>query len=199
MKKLFLLGLLLSIISFFALFFLAKETYGYVISLHAGIFFVALFFLYGKNWALTIKKLGIPGNLKRNATYFVGGIIAVVLATILLNILFYFLNIQDGTNIAERIRELPLYLLFFGIFLAPISEELFFRAFLVEKAGIWISSILFAASHLAYGSIAELLGTFVIGLIFALIYKKSKSILPVIAIHFVFNLVSIILIHVVLV
>ena len=192
MKKLLLLGFFISVLAFAGFWTLEKETYLYVASLHLGMLFLALFFIYEKNWQKTMKKLGIPGDTWQNIKYLIGGLFAIIAAVILLNVIFYFAGIEQEDNVAEALKQLPPYIILFGIVFAPISEELFFRGFLVDKIGIFFSSTVFALSHFAYGSIAEIIGAFTIGLILAYIYKKSQSILPVIGIHFLFNLLSVI-------
>ena len=80
--------------------------------------------------------------------------------------------------------------------IAPICEEIYFRGFLfqgVKKswgvfAGIFISSILFAAAHLDLYNFLPLLA---IGWILAYIFHKTKSLIPVIFLHAIYNLLMI--------
>ncbi|HLC68996.1 MAG TPA: type II CAAX endopeptidase family protein [Candidatus Bilamarchaeaceae archaeon] len=195
MKKTLLAGFFLSVLAFVVSFLYAPESNVQVIALHSSIFFLGLFFLYEKSWKKTLKRLGVPGNLKNNVKYFIGGLAMIILSVIALNVLFYSVGANDSANITETVQQLPFYIVLFGIVVAPVTEEVFFRAFLVEKTGIWISSGIFALSHVAYGSVVELAGAFVIGIILAVVYRRSASLVPVVAIHFVFNLVSILAIH----
>lgn len=194
MKRAFAAGAVLAVLAFVVLFLAYRETFLHVPAMHAALFFTAAYLIWDSDLQTTLKKLGVPGDLKRNAVYFLGGVAALVLATVALNILFHLTGIQDGSRVAERVEDLPFYILAFGILLAPFSEELFFRGLLVEKAGPFLASLVFALFHFAYGSVAEILGTFVIGLVLAFLYQRSGSLLPVIGVHMLFNLVSILFI-----
>ena len=109
----------------------------------------------------------------------------------ILSLFLAYFHIDDRQKVVEIANKLPWYIIVFAVVFAPISEEIFFRVLLVERFGISVSAILFALSHIAYGSISEIFIVFFIGYAFAFIYKMSKSILPTIFIHFIFNLVSI--------
>jgi len=91
----------------------------------------------------------------------------------------------------EKVLGFPEYLIIFAVILAPFSEELFFRAFLTPKIGVIGAAVVFALSHIAYGSIVEVVGAFVLGLIFSLVYVRSKSITPCIAMHIAYNALAI--------
>ena len=194
MKKAFLFLFLFSLILFAASAMFFKETFLHVIALHLAIFSISLYFLFEKDFETTFKKLGITGiNLKEILLYTVKGTIGVIFLTIILSLALNYLHLNDREKVVEVANMLPPYILIFAIVFAPITEELFFRAFLVDRFGVSVSSIIFALSHIAYGSISEILAAFFIGYIFALIYKSSKSVLPTIFIHFLFNLGSIVL------
>ena len=192
MRELFALLFVIALVSFFILYTQFSDTYYYMASLHLGIFSVAMYFLYDKNWKTTFKDLGIPGNLKNNLKYTLIGIFGLFVTVFLLNIILYVLGIEDGNKVFDIVTSLPWYIVIFAIIAAPITEELFFRALLAGKFGVLISSIVFSVSHAAYGSIAQLLGAFFMGAVLAVIYKKSKSVVPCMLIHGFFNLISII-------
>jgi len=192
MRNIFLLLFAISVFSFLIFYYQLHDSYYYIGSMHLGIFSIAMYFIYDKSWKNTLKKLGIPGDLKRNAVYTVGGIVALFATVFILNIVFYFTGLEDGTKVYDIVKDLPWYLLIFAIIAAPISEELFFRALLTDKFGIVISSIAFSLSHAAYGSISQLTGAFFLGAILAVIYKKSGSIIPCMIIHGFFNAIAIV-------
>lgn len=195
------------------------ERYLAAIPLHLTLSSFSMFFLYGKNLNETIKKLGIFTRPLEQIGYGIVGFIMLVALTILLNIILYYANFDDGYKIADTVKDFPFYLLVFAILFAPISEELFFRVLLVEKIesyfssllaktqmpkllpaalGIFSSSVLFALAHLVYGSIAQLIGAFIIGIFLALLYRYSKSIVPLLIAHLLFNLTSLIIIKILL-
>ncbi len=98
----------------------------------------------------------------------------------------------------------------FWIFLivGVFAEELFFRAFLIKGLktifnkynpkkelnnvlAIVISTFLFAIMHFGYGSIAEILGAFFLGLILATWYSRRESLIQNYFGHLLYNLVAI--------
>jgi len=84
-----------------------------------------------------------------------------------------------------------------GLFLATIIvvvfiEEFFFRAFLVPRAGMIPATLIFTFFHYGYGSIAEIIGVFFLGLILAYWFKKRKSIIQNYFGHLFYNLLAII-------
>jgi len=82
--------------------------------------------------------------------------------------------------------------------IAPLSEELFFRGFLLQAfrkkwgpfTGILLSSIIFAAAHLELYNFIPLMA---IGWILGYIFHKTKSLMPVIFLHAIYNLLMILI------
>ncbi len=191
-RNIFILSFFLSIAGFAAFWIFAHDSYLYVPFMHIGMLSLALFFIWDKTLSSTAKKLGIPGDWKSNAKYCVIGAVMIMLAILLLNIAVYIGGIKDDADrVGLIVAQLPWYILLFGITAAPIIEEIFFRGFLAEKIGMVPSSLLFGLAHFAYGSITQLAGTFLIGLIMAYIYKKGRSVVPCMALHGLFNLAAI--------
>lgn len=202
MKKIFLLLFILFIIAYILL----SQQRNIIAALmpHFAIFCISVYFIYEKSFSYTLKKLGIPGNIKDNLKYWLFGFISVIVFTILLGLILshYAGVVQDSNKVHEKIKEFPIYLLVFAIFLAPISEELFFRGLLTNFSSKYLpdlvdlvpQAVLFGILHFAYGSKLEIFATFVIGLIFGYIYKRSKSLMPSILIHATYNLFSILII-----
>ena len=210
-KRFFLSVFILSVISFVFLI-TSRDSLGeglifiYEAPLHIGILSFALFFLWKKDLATTLKYLGVPGDLKRNILFTIGGFIGLMIALFATTALLSALGINDAAKVAGIVQGLPLYILAMAVLFAPFSEELFFRAFLMQffeniftylklpmlrGAAVLFSAAVFSLPHFSYGSIAEIAGAFAIGLVLALVYKYSKSILPCIAIHMVYNLIAI--------
>lgn len=190
-KKFFIGVFILCIIGFFYLFFFIGETYLYEIPVHLGFFSAAMYFLWKRNLKTTIKSLGIPGKFWNNVKFICAGFFSIIITLFAINIIANYLEINDQSAVVDIVQQLPLYILIMAVLFAPISEEIFFRAFLVSKIGVLGSSVVFALLHISYGSVIELIGAFSIGLILALIYKHSKSIVPPIAIHMGYNLIAI--------
>ena len=58
-----------------------------------------------------------------------------------------------------------------------------------------IAVIIFAAGHLAYGTLNHFLGALVIGVVLTIYYVKTKNIVANIAAHFLFDIISLLLLH----
>ncbi|MFH2106916.1 MAG: CPBP family intramembrane glutamic endopeptidase [Candidatus Micrarchaeota archaeon] len=158
----------------------------------------SLYLLWKKDFKETVKRMGV-GDFWNNTKYTIIGLLSIYFLSILIYLSLNSFGINDQNKIVETIDQLPLYVLLLAIILAPISEELLFRAYLSKRliikglpySGILFSSILFSIVHISYGSLYEFAGTFVIGIVLASIYYRSKSIVPCVMIHFIYNLISI--------
>ncbi|MWB96431.1 CPBP family intramembrane metalloprotease [Flavobacterium sp. GA093] len=120
-----------------------------------------------------------------------------VLATGLLMLLF-----KNPAESAILKKTLALFksnflLLFFTCVTAGITEELIFRGYLLPRLellfknrtlAIILSSILFGLLHFGYGTLFNIVGPIVIGLVFALQYEKYRNIKIVILCHFLWDL-----------
>lgn len=82
-------------------------------------------------------------------------------------------------------------LFFVTLIVVLFLEEFFFRAFLTQKIGIVLSTIFFTIAHLGYGSIAEIIGVFFLGLILAYWYKKKKSLIQNYIGHLLYDLFAV--------
>lgn len=140
--------------------------------LGAATFCVALPFIYGSSFlsAQAMELLGLPVKL------------------------------QDLANLFATTDSPPLLLAltFMAIVVAPLGEELLFRAgcfriarrFLPRWLALLVSAIAFASLHLSAIHFVPLV---VLGIIFALAYEKSGSLLVPVVAHGLFNLNSILM------
>jgi membrane protease YdiL (CAAX protease family) len=158
--------------------------------LHMSFLSLALYFLWDKREELLRGCGRMPTKFGRGVMIFLAMLLAVGLA----NLVIHFALFPEGEATIELIPELPLYLLIMSFTLGPVSEELFFRAFLVPRSGILGSSALFAIIHAIYGSMAGVGGAFVLGLVLAWGYRQLKDPVPCIIAHMLFNLLSVSLI-----
>ena len=92
-------------------------------------------------------------------------------------------------------------LLIFTCLTAGITEELVFRGYLMPRlqlffknnyASIVISSLLFGLMHVGYGTIFQVVGSMMIGLVFAIHYQKFRNIKILIFCHFFWDFMSLI-------
>jgi len=156
---------------------------------------VPIAFLVSKERSLkkTMKWLGFKQIngwelLKKTLKLF----LALLAVSIWLSIALNVLGLNDLQLVAESLEKsralLPLF--FWIVVLRVISEEVFFRGFLVGKIGAVASSGVFALFHLGYGSTTEVLGAFVLGLVLAKAFQLNKNLYPNIAAHMVYNAIA---------
>ncbi|MBD3209822.1 CPBP family intramembrane metalloprotease [Candidatus Micrarchaeota archaeon] len=167
-------------------------------TIHVGLFSAAMIFLWKKDLKTTLDGLSFPGDVLRNLVMSVNGFVLVICTLLVLGIVAALVGFADQSAVYEKVAELPVYILAFAVVFAPVSEELFFRAFLVDRVGVVLSSLLFGLMHFAYGSAVEIIGAALIGVVLAFIYKASKSITPCLVIHLTYNLMSIAVMRLVL-
>jgi len=120
----------------------------------------------------------------------------LLFASISLQQILNIVNLNDLEKVNNLIIQIKgnLLVLVYLITVRPIAEEIFFRGFLTQKTGLLFSSIFFALAHMFYYSIAEIIGAFVLGLILAYFYLKTKNLYPNILSHIGYNLIIISLI-----
>ncbi len=156
---------------------------------------------------LNPEKKGIP-------VLFAWGVAVFLLmcaTTFAANILFYFAGINDAVLVKQKISTLPLSVLVLASTFSPLAEEAFFRGLLFRKisgmpagsasknkrqhpgwvAGAIVSSAAFGAMHILYGSVAEVLAVFALGLVLCAATYRAKSLVPVVVAHALFNIASI--------
>lgn len=120
---------------------------------------------------------------------------AVYLVILLHNMTLAFFDIMPQGEYMLALFETDLNLWLLGsviVLIAPITEELFFRSFvysgLAENLG-WkkaalISALFFGAAHM---QLVSFIPTFLLGLVFAYLYHRSKSVFPGMLLHFLVN------------
>lgn len=191
--KFFILGLILFLIVASNYFFDIFSAEVKIILIQFSMLFGGLSFIYKKNLKKTFENLNIFLDLKNTVLFTGGGIVIIFAFLIVLGILFNVFEIHDYSKVTDKMQLFTPLIFLSAVTLGPVAEEIFFRAFLIKRTGIIFSSALFALAHIAYGSIAEIIGAFGIGIILALIFLRSKSILPCILIHVLYNLSALIL------
>lgn len=154
---------------------------------------------------LSAKKSEIPSLI----IWGVAVAVAALLLTEAISIALGWLGLYDAQLVTSKVLSFPLSLLVLAFTIVPICEEAFFRGYVFRQATeilskfalplpAWyfsavFSSLLFAATHILYGSKAELIVTFFIGILFCAIAQKKNSLVPSIVAHAFYNLFSIVL------
>jgi membrane protease YdiL (CAAX protease family) len=162
------------------------------------LFFPFIVFTYflakGRNISSIVEELKI--SRKRLTYKALGAGLVLLIAVLLLEAglagLEQVAHVYLPTNVAQVLGGFPIWVLAFTVIIAPVNEEIFFRAFLVPRVGIVPSAILFALFHLGYGSIAEFVGALIYGLMAGYALKKTDSLYPSIIGHLLVNALAVV-------
>ncbi len=165
--------------------------YSVVVDAHLAMLSLALYFIHKDVDKVLADKITKRKELYKSGLHALGLLFLMVVAVLALSYFMLFLGIRsDALKVYSKVAELPLYVVLFAVLFAPLSEELLFRGFLAARYGIAASAALFALSHLFYGSLSEIAGAFVIGLILAYYFRKERNLLTCIIAHALFNAAS---------
>ena len=134
-------------------------------------------------------------------------IVIGVLSAILLYIVFYFGNIISGflfpfkdaqvmSVYSNRSNGSAIGIGLLLLFIIGPGEEIYWRGFvqntlskrLGENKGYVISVLLYAGVHIITGNVMLVIAAFVCGIFWGWIYKKEKSLLPVMISHAIWDL-----------
>lgn len=165
-------------------------------------FFMIIFPLF---WLRIVKKLDwkkiqkelvpSPKDLKSELIGSIKLFFALFIGFILLSLILTSLGLNDLEKVSEVIAmNMENALLFILLMVVLVFiEEFFFRSFLVNRIGMFPSSLIFGIAHAGYLSIAQIIGAFALGLILAYWFKQNKSIIQNYLGHLFYNLFAIIL------
>lgn len=168
--------------------------------------FLFLYAHFAEKQNLLLKKpvrYGIGFYILSIASIAVAVIIITSLAMLALKFWGYGTNLQSVTlkKMISILKANPLLLLFTCI-TAGVTEEIIFRGYIQTRielvfksplSGIIISAVFFSLAHSYYGTVQEIVGPFVIGLIFSIYYYKYKNIYALMIFHFLFDYTQILL------
>jgi len=73
-------------------------------------------------------------------------------------------------------------------------EEGFFRGFLQPRVGLLVSSVLFAFAHFSYGLPSLAIGVFTISLLIGYTFDRTRSLVPCIVVHGVFDAIQLLVV-----
>lgn len=117
-------------------------------------------------------------------------------AGIVVNLLLYLMPGTDLTGNSDTIintlsQKSTLLSIFYTCIVAPITEELFFRGFVMknfsrvsQRFGIFMSAFFFGLSH---GNLSQFALAFILGIFMGYVDIKHNSLIPSILIHFTTN------------
>ena len=95
-------------------------------------------------------------------------------------------DLEKVDDAISGISSRPFFLAYVLLVAVP-AEEIFFRGFLVKRTGAVMSSVLFGLAHIGFGSLAEVLGAFVLGLVLAKAFERNQNLFPNIFAHMLYN------------
>jgi len=150
--------------------------------------------IFGKNFE---KELGLTlVNLRKNVKIgIIYGFVGWFIAVIVLSLISYFYRFEAPKELVEILTPKSLWSLI-GLIVLSWSligpcEELFFRG-LIQGAftkwkgpfmGVLISALIFGLAHLESRFWIRSISTFILGVLYGLIYNKYKSIISVATAH----------------
>ena len=123
-------------------------------------------------------------------------LVALFAAFLVLSTILSFAGLNDLNNVNDVVNgEIQNNALVFAVTIAVVVfiEEFFFRGFLQKRIGILPSTAVFTILHIGYGSIAEIIGVFALGLILAYWYKKHNSLFQNYLGHLLYNIIAILI------
>ncbi len=123
------------------------------------------------------------------------GVIAVVaLSALIVGAAGGFENLPDeAPKMVLWMGSLPALLRLAVSLSAGVVEEIFFRGFLMPRAGFVASNVLFVLAHLSYGQPFMLLGVALLSVGFSCLTIWRGNIWPAIAAHFLFDAIQLLI------
>ena len=117
-------------------------------------------------------------------------IFTLIAASFLIAIILTIFGLNDlevVSDVIGAVLQLPIIIIIYFFVIRVFLEEFFFRAFLVPRLGVILSSVIFGLAHIGYGSVAEAVGAGALGLVLAFFYSKHGKILPNFLAHMIYN------------
>lgn len=165
-----------------------------IIALDALLVLIPLAFIISQKKSVAAALCLRSGGLKKDAVQGALLFAMLVAAGALIVVLLSMVGLNDLGLVEGAMRAAALQAPYVVVYLAvvrPLAEELFFRGFLATKTGPWIQALLYAALHSAYGSVAEIVGAFVMGALLGVYFLRNKTLIPNILAHWAYNLLAI--------
>jgi membrane protease YdiL (CAAX protease family) len=132
-------------------------------------------------------------------------LLTVVAVLIVFSIVWTLLGLKKDSNSLNKIIDIfrhNHFLVVLTCLTAGITEELVFRGYIMPRLqllfnktylSVIISSVIFGLIHFGYGTALNVIGPFIIGLVFALHYYKFRNIKILIICHFLWDYIVILL------
>lgn len=158
---------------------------------------ISVYLYNGSTLEQFLNKIGfvrterMPYMIGKSIFWLLMVVVVIGLGTVALTTL----GIDDRKAVIEKVRGFSVPLIVVGASLSPVAEELLFRGVLLNKCGVLVSSLLFAISHITYGSINMVVNASLAGIVLCKARETEKTLLIPIIVHAAFNIMSIIAIY----
>jgi membrane protease YdiL (CAAX protease family) len=215
-KKIITIGIIVSIVLFFAALLVSKLLKDVLLlSDEAALFssriaiWVALAALFIYVRQIEKQPLLLWQEKKYSIVHYILSVITtlltVVAVLIVFSIVWTLLGLKKDSNSLNKIIDIfrhNHFLVLLTCLTAGITEELVFRGYIMPRLqllfnktylSIIISSVIFGLIHFGYGTALNVIGPFIIGLVFALHYYKYRNIKILIICHFLWDYIVILL------
>lgn len=215
-KQKIIIGIILTMVLFLLVLFGSRHLQEYFQVSKGTMFFISriliwCILLFTMVYAQKIEKqkLLIWDEQKYSWSYYPLSIIITLFIVLFFVIILGLIAIQIGgkqeSDVMNKVMELFKHnypLLLFTALTAGVTEELIFRGYLMPRLellfkkpiySIIISSLLFGLIHYGYGTVINVVGPIIIGIIFALHYYKFRNIKILIICHFLWDYIVILL------
>ena len=148
--------------------------------------------------ALGLSLVNVSNNIKQGIKKYLVTLPLIILAGFIINLIssYYGINpeMQDVVKwiLEENSIFILMSLIFFGIIIAPLIEEIIFRGFLQSalknyfgrRYAIVISASLFAAVHMDVFAFFQIL---ILGILLGYLYEKTQTLVASVVIHILHN------------
>ena len=142
-------------------------------------------------WSDAKEFFGFKGFGLKEAKQTMVLLFLMIVSMFLINLIWSFFQPEALGIVSNQIRNIYRmwgFSFYVYIFVMAFSEELFFRVLLVDRFGIFLSTIFFALMHNAYGSYLAMLVSFILGLLLAFWWKKERNYYILFLAHFLYDL-----------
>jgi len=154
----------------------------------------------------SFAALGFQHNFFRSTGLSLLILISIYGAVIVYGILYFMITKARPPHepLMDKISHFPAWFKVMLAVRAGVVEETFFRGYAISRLqqltgnkiiAICVPVLIFAAAHLAYGTLNHFLSALVIGIVLTAYYVKTKNIVANIIAHFLFDIISLLLLH----
>ena len=148
--------------------------------------------------ALGLSIVNLSGNIKQGIKRYVITLPLIILAGFIINLISsYYGQTPEMQDVVQWVLEekslfILVSLIFFGIIIAPIIEEIMFRGFLQPalknsfggRYAIAASASLFAAVHMDMFAFLQI---FILGMLLGYLYEKTQTLAASVIVHILHN------------